>query len=96
MPRRVHPNEHQEDRDPNKLNQHLKVCTYHQCADLGFVNLINVIYWHGSNVFTINKLTLFTCVYVKNHIDVSRQLAKDDERGVSIFFFFLAIDVVFF
>lgn len=33
---------------------------------------------------------------MKNHIDVSRQLAKDDERGVSIFFFFLAIDVFFF
>lgn len=50
-------------------------------ADLGFVVLINIIYWHGSNGLTISKLTLAT----------RRQLATGGEEGGLNFF--LAIDV---
>lgn len=48
--------------EPTPQGMHAKIG-----ADLGFVVLINIIYWHGSNGLTISKLTLFTRAGVKNH-----------------------------
>lgn len=64
-------------------------------ADLGFVVLINIIYWHGSNVITIHKLTLFSSEDVKNRSckQATSSRWRGRVEGVTIF---LAIVVFFF